>query len=191
MPFLTKLCATLLPFKTQTTDDAAICPFCLLSLMVPGFTSHRTWVGIAMPLLSALNSSRIFCSSSVSFLMYRLRGTAWIVSLSQVSVSSTSTTPFLTVLAAVMMTSHYNRAISAIAFRCVIAVMSPLVFLLGFMILMRATAYWWNSALLIADTTSWSILSGSGTLASLLRNRHLSAMLDPVVEAGTGPGSLF
>ena len=163
MPFLTMPCAALLPFTTKTTDDAAISLFYLLSLMVRGFGSHRTWVWIVMPSFSASNSSRIICRPSVPFPMYRTRGTAWFFSLSQVSFPSTFTTPLSTVLAVVMMMSRYRRAISGVAFWCVIAVIVPLAFLLAFMILMWAGAWWWNSALLIADAISWSILLGSGT----------------------------
>jgi len=191
MPFLTRPYAALLPFTTKPTDDAANSLFGLLSLMVWGLASHRTWVGIVMPSFFASNSSRIFCRPSVPFPMYRTRGTAWIFSLSQVSFPSTSTTPLSTVLAAVMMRSQYRRAISAVAFWCVIAVMVPFAFLLAFMIQMWAAASWWNSALLIADAISWSILLGSGTLSSLLRIRHLSAMLEPVVRAGAGLASFF
>jgi len=106
MLFLTSPSAALLPVTTKTTDDAVISPFCLLSLMVQGFASHRTWVGIVMPSFSASNYSRIFCRPSVPFPMYRTRGTACVFTLSQVSFPSTSTTPLLTVLAAAMMKSH-------------------------------------------------------------------------------------
>jgi len=187
MPFLTKLSVTLLPFTTKTTDDAAISPFCLLSLMVRGFASHLTWAGITMPSFSASNYSRIFCRPSMPVPMYRTRGTARILSLSQDSFSSMSTTPLSTLHAAVMMMSRYCRAISAVAFCCVIAVIAPVAFLLAFMILMWGGAFWWKSALLIADAISWSILLESGTLLSLLNIRRLSTMLDPAVGAGHGP----
>jgi hypothetical protein len=82
-----------------------------------------------------------------------------------------------------MMMSLYRIAISAVAFWYMIAVITPFAFLLAFMILMWAGGYWWNSALLIADSISWSILFGSGTLSSLLRIRRLSALLEPVVGA--------
>jgi len=52
MPFIMKLYTTLLPFMTKSTDDVAISPFCLLSLMLMGFASHRTWVEITMPSIS-------------------------------------------------------------------------------------------------------------------------------------------
>jgi len=144
-------------------------------------------VGITIPSFSGSNSSRIFCRPSVPFPMYRIRGTAWIFILSQDSFCSTSTTPLSTVLAAVVMMSRYCRAISAVAFGCVMAVIVPLAFLLAFMILMWAGAFWWKSAQLVADAISWSILLESGTLSSLFNIRRLSAMLDPAVGARPGP----
>jgi len=93
-------------------------------------------------------------------------------------------TPSSTVLAAGMMMSPYHRAISTIAFWCVIAVIAPLAFLFAFMILMWARACWLKSALLIADAISCSILLGAGTLQSLHENRSLCTMLDQVVGAG-------
>jgi len=188
MPVLKKFCATLLPFTMKTTDDAAISAFCLLSLMVQGFASDHTWVGLTIPSFTASNFSRIFCRRSVPFPMYHLRGTAWIVSCSTDSFSSTSTTPSSTVLTAVMMMSRYCRAISAVAFGCVIAEIAPLAFLLALMILMWAGAFLWKSALLIADAISWSILLESSTLSSLLNMRRVSAILDPAVGAVPGPG---
>ena len=185
--FLTKLCATMIPIMTKTTDDAAISPFSLLSLMVWGFASHLTWVGISMPSYSASNSSRMFGRPSVPFPIYRTRGTAWIFSLSQDSFAATSTTPLSTVLDAVMVMSRYCRAIAAVAFRCVMAVISPLASLLAFMISKWAGAFWWKSALLIAYAISWSIILESSTLSSLLNIRHLSAILNPAVGAGPGP----
>ena len=69
--------------------------------------------------------------------------------------------------------------------------MTPLVFILAFIILMWAGAFWWNSALLIADAIAWSNLLESGTLLSLLSMWRLSAMLDPAVGAETGPGPVL
>ena len=126
MPFLTKFSATLFPITTKTTYDVAISPSCLLSLMVWGFASHLTWVGFTIPSFYASNSSRIFCSPSVPFPMYCVRETVWIFSLSQDSFCSTSITPLLTILAAVITMSQYCRAISALAFGWVIAVIAPL-----------------------------------------------------------------
>jgi len=136
IPLLTKHYATLLPITMKTTDDVAISPFCLLSLMVRGFASDLTWVGITIPSFSTSNFSRIFCKTSVPFSKYSISGTVWIYSLSRDSFSWTSTTLWTTVLAAVMMMSRCCRAISAIAFGCVITVIAPLAFLMGFMILM-------------------------------------------------------
>ena len=136
--FFIQLCAICLHFTTKATDDAAISLFCLLSQMVQGFVHHQTWVGITMALFSASNFSPIFCRPSVPFPMYRTRGTAWIFSLSQDTFSATSTTTLSTVLAAVMMMSPYLGAISAVAFWCVIAVVTLLGFLLAFMILIWA-----------------------------------------------------
>jgi len=154
MPLLIKLCASQLPFMTKTTDDTVMSPFCLRSLMVRGFASHHTWVGIAMPLVSASKSSHIFCRPSVPFPMYRTRRTASIFSISQVSFRLTSMTPLSTVHTAMMMMSCYCIAISAVAFWCVIAVIVPFAFLLAFMIVIWAGACWWKSALLIADAIS-------------------------------------
>jgi hypothetical protein len=47
-----------------------------------------------------------------------------------------STSALSTVLAAVIMMSQHCKAISAVAFRCVIAVITPLAFVLAFIILM-------------------------------------------------------
>jgi len=161
------------------------------SPLVWWFASHCTWVGIVMPSVSASNSSLIFCRLCVPVPMYRMRGTAWMLSLSEGSFSSTSTNPLSIVLAAVMMISRYCRGISAVAVHCVIAVIAPLAFHLAFMIVMWAGACWWKRALLIADGISWSILLGSGTLSSLFTIRHLSDMLYPVVRAGLGPVGAF
>jgi len=139
-----------------------------------------------MTLFSASNSSRIFCRHSVPFPMYRMRDTAWIFTLSQVSFSLTSRTHFSTILTTMMIMSRYRIAISAVAFWCVIAVIAPFAFLLAFMILRWAGPCWWKSALLIANAICWSILLGNGTLSSLLKIRRLSAMLEPVVGAGAG-----
>ena len=188
MPLLTKPCAAMLPFTTNTTYDVAISPFCLLSLMVRGFSSHRTWVGIVMLSFSGSDSSSIFDRPSVRCPMYCTRHTACIFTLLQDSSSSTSTTPLLTVLTAVMMISQYRRAISAVAFWCVIAMIAPLAFLLALMILIWAGACWWKCALLIADAISWSTLLRSGTLLSPQKIRRLSAMVDPVIGVGPGPG---
>jgi len=142
LPLLIKLCVTLLPFTTKTTNDEVITPFCLIFRMVRGFASHRTWVGMATPSFSVSNSSCISCRPSVPCPMTRSRGTALIFSLHQVSFSSTSMAPLLTVLAAVIMMSRYHIAISADAFWCVIAVIAPFVFLLAFMILLWAGGCW-------------------------------------------------
>jgi len=53
---------------------------------------------------------------------------------------------------------------------------------------MWARAVLWKSALLIDDAISWSVLWERGTLSSFLSIRRLSAMLDPAVGAGPGPG---
>jgi len=188
IPFLIKLCATLLPFTMKTTENAAIPLFCLLSLMVLWFASHRMWVGISIPSFSAGNSSGIIYRHSVPFLMYCMRGTEWIISLFQDSFSSTTTTPVSSALAGMMVMSRYYRAMSAVAFGCVIALIAPLALLLAFMILMWVGAFWLKSALLIADAIYWSILLESGTLSSLLNIRHISTMLDPTAWARPGPG---
>ena len=108
MPFLTEPHGALLPLTTKITYDAAISPFCLLSQVVRGFTSHPNWVVIFMPSISALNSSCIFCRCSVPFLMYCTTGTTWIFSLSEDLFSATSTTPMSTLLTALMMMSQYR-----------------------------------------------------------------------------------
>lgn len=116
MPFLTRPCGALLPCTTQTTDDLAISPFCLLSLMVLGFSSNRTWVWTVLLSFSCSNSSLIFCRASVAFPMYCTRGTISIYSLCHVSFPSTSLTPLSTVLTGMMMMSRFRRANSAVAF---------------------------------------------------------------------------
>jgi len=180
----------LAPSTTNTIHDAAICLFCLIFLMVWGFASHRTWVGIPIPWFSTSHSSGIFCRLSVPCPIYHMSRTAWIFSLSQDSSSSTSMTPWTTVRAMVMMTSQDNSAVATIAFWWVTAGIVPLAVLFAFIIRMRAGALCWRSALLIADAISWSILLGGGTLLSLLDIRHLSAMLDSAVGEGYGPGAI-
>jgi len=191
MTFLTKPIATLVPFTTKTTNDAAISLFCLLSQMALGFTRHRTWVEIVTPTSSTSMSSCICSRPPVPSPMFCTRGTAWIFSLSQDWFSLTSTTTLSTVPAAVMMMSRYPRAIFAVAFWCLLVVIAPLAFFLAFMILMSARACWWKSALLIANAISGSILLGGGTLSSLHKMRRLSAMLDLVVGAGPGLQGTF
>jgi hypothetical protein len=44
---------------------------------------------------------------------------------------------------------------------------------------------------LIAEAISSSILLGGGMLTSLIKSRHLSAMLDPVVRVGCRPAGAF
>jgi hypothetical protein len=90
-----------------------------------------------------------------------------------------------------MMMSQYCRAIFAVAFWCVTAVIAHLVFLYAFMILIWAEVCWWNSALLIADAISRFVLLGGGTLSSLLKMKHLSAMFNTVIGAGPGPAGAF
>jgi len=68
----------------------------------------------------------------------------------------------------------------------VIALSVLCLFLLVFIILMWAGASFGNCILLIADTISWSILLGRGTLSSPHKIRHLPAILDPGV--GEVPG---
>jgi len=89
-------------------------------------------------------------------------------------------------VAAVMMTSWYRIAISAVAFWCMIAVIAPFALHLAFIVLLWAEACWSNSVVLITDAISWSIVLGSGTLLSLLMIKRLSAMLEPVIGAGAG-----
>jgi len=122
--------------------------------------------------------------------MYLMSGMVWIFSLSQDSFPSTSMIPLSTDLAALIMISQYRRAISAVAFWCVIAVIVPFAFLLAFMIWTCAGACCWNSALLTADAISSSIFLGRGMLSSLLKISCLSAMLKTEVGAGPGSGKL-
>jgi len=65
-----KLGGSVLRVTTKTTDQATMGPFCSLSLMVLGFPSHCTWVGIAIPSFSASNSSRIFSRAYVPCRIY-------------------------------------------------------------------------------------------------------------------------
>jgi len=85
-----------------------------------------------------------------------------------------------------MLILWYRRAISSVAFCCIIAIIEPLPFLLVFMILMWACAFWWKSALLIGDAMSLSIVLWSGILSYLLNIKHLSAIFDPPIRAGRG-----
>jgi len=186
MRFLTKPFATFLPYTTKTSDNAAISPFCRLSLMAWGFASDHTWVGIVTLSFSASNSSRIFCRPSLPFPMYLTTARPGIFSLSQEWFCSTLTTPFLSVLAPGMMMSRYCRAISIVTFWCVIMVVAPLAFVFALRILMWAGACWWKIALSIADASSLFILLGGDTQSSLHESRHLSTML--IQSLGRGQG---
>jgi len=189
-PLFTSLCATFFHLTMKTTDDALVSPLCSLSLMIWGFDSHLTCTRIVTPLFSASISSLIFCSPSVPLPMYLTSGTVWIFTLSHDSFPSTSMIPLSTDLVALIMISRYRRAISAVAFWCVIAVIVPFAFLLVFMIQTCAGACFWNSALLTADAISSSICLGRGMLSSLLTISRLSAMLKPEVRARPGSGTL-
>jgi len=186
IPSLTSLRATMSPITTMTTDDAEISPWCVLSLMLWWFASYCTWMGITTPPSSTWISSRICCRPSVHLLMFLMRGTSWTFSLSQVSFSSISITPLSTICAVLIMTSLYASAIAAVVCWWVIAMIALFTFLYVFIIWMWAGAFRWESALLIADAISWSIMFGRGTSLSLLTIRRPSAMLDP--DSGSGPG---
>lgn len=87
----------------------------------------------------------------------------------------------------VMMTLCYISAIAVVGFWCVCATIVPLAFAFLLMIRMWAGAICWNSAVLIANAISWSMLLPRGTLFSVLSIRRLSAMLDLAIGAGPGP----
>jgi hypothetical protein len=59
--------------------------------------------------------------------------------------------------------------------------------LLALMIPLWASAFWWKSALLIADAIAGSHSLESGTLSSLVIPSRLFPMLNPAVGAGPGP----
>jgi len=185
-PSLTSLCATFFPFTMKTADDALISPLCSLNWVVRGFDSHLTWAGITTPSFSAWISSLIFCSPSVPLPMNLTSRTLWIFSLSHDSFLSTSMILLSTDLVPLMMISRYKRAIFAVAFRWLIAVIVPLAFRLAFIIRTCAGACCWNSALLTADPISSSILLGRGMPSSLHETSHLTAILEP--DVGAGPG---
>jgi hypothetical protein len=63
-------------------------------------------------------------------------------------------------------------------------VIGPFEFLFPFMTLLWGGDSSWNSALLIADTISWSIILWSGMFSSFLRINGLSATLEPALRAG-------
>jgi len=144
-----------------------------------------------MPKFAASNSSRIFFRPSVPFPIDRARGTVWIISLSQVRFSSTSTTPVSKVLAPVMMMSRYHKAMSAVGFCWVIAVIAIFAFLLAFMIQMCAGIWWWKNIPFIADAIVWSIILGSGRCSSLMRIRRLAASIEHVVGDVTGLATIL
>jgi len=172
---------------TTTTDDVVISPFCHLSLMVWGFANPCTGVQIAMAWFSTLNSIPVFCRPSVSFPMYCMRGTEWILNILKESLPSTSTTPLSTVLTTWLILLQYYRAIPAVAFWCVIPVIAPLALLLVFRILMLAGACWWKCTRLMTNAISWSSLLWRARLLFLLSVDCLSAILAQVVGAGPGP----
>lgn len=96
-------------------------------------------------------------------------------------------TALSTVRAALMTTSWYASAITAIAFWWVIAMIEPFTFFSSLIMWMLGGAFWSNWALLVADPISWFILFGRGAPSSPFEIRHHSAMLDPDVRAGPGP----
>jgi len=98
-----------------------------------------------------------------------------------------STPPLWSALTAVMLMLWFCRAISAVQFRRVIAVIAPSAFPLVFMMVMWAGAFGWKSTLLISDAISCSILLDGGTLSARPDIWRLSAMLDPAISAGPGP----
>ena len=144
-----------------------------------------------MPSFSASNSSPIFCRPSKPVPLYRTAGAAWIFTLSEDSFSLTTTTSLSTIHAAVIMLSRYRRAISAVTFWGMIAVIMPLSFLLAFMIQMWAGACTLKSPLLIADASSWSISLGNYRFLCLLSITGRSAKLELLVGAGAGMSCFF
>jgi hypothetical protein len=180
-PWFPGPCATFFLLTMKTTDDALIAPHCSHSLIIPGFDSHITLAGIATPAFAAGIASRNFCSPWVPLPVYLMSMTVWSVSFSQDLFPASSMIPLSTNLAALLMISQYSRAISAVAFWCVIAVNVPFVFLLAFMIWTSAEACSWNSALLTADAISSSIFLARGIHSSLLKISRKSAMLEPEV----------
>jgi len=126
MPFLTTTCAILLPFTTKTTNDTTKYPFYHLYPMELGFTRHHTWVGNVAAWFYASNSTHIYCSPSVPFSIYWIRGTPIISSLSQDSCSFTSMTTLFTVLTAPIMMSWYHMSISTVTFRYMIALITTI-----------------------------------------------------------------
>jgi len=123
--------------------------------------------------------------------MYLTSGMVWIFSLSQHSFPSMSMIPLSTDIAALITICGYRRAVSAVAFWCVIAVIVPFAFLLAFVLRTCARACCWTSAMLTADAISSSIFLGKGMLSSLNMISRLSAMLEPGVGAGPGSGALW
>jgi hypothetical protein len=89
--------------------------------------------------------------------MYRRRGTASIVGVSRDTYYSISMTPLSTVLRAAMIMAQYPGTISTVAIWCMSGVIAPLAFLLAFMILLWAGAFWWRCGVLIAQTISLEI----------------------------------
>jgi len=88
--------------------------------------------------------------------------------------------------------SWYRRAISSVAFSCMIAMMVPLAFLFPLMILMWDRACWWSGLLLLTYSITSSIILRSGLHSSLSRLKRLSAMDDSAVGGGYRPeGTLW
>jgi len=94
----------------------------------------------------------------------------------------------VTVLTAMMMTLQFLRAISAVVFCCVIAMIAPFAFFFEFIIPIRAGICYWKSALCVANAMSWSIMLGRLTVWSLFPIWRLSAMQEPVVGTGAAAG---
>ena len=112
--------------------------------------------------------------------------TVWIFRLSPDSFPSQLMGPLNTDLAALIIISRYRRAISAVVFWLVIAVIVPFAFLLVFMIWTGARAFCWKSALLTGDAIFSYIFPGRRMLSSLLIISRLTAILNPDVRAGPG-----
>jgi len=174
MPSLTSLCATLSPFYSTDNwrcwDLPPLSPFSNAMRIHQSShldRDHHSFV-------TAWISSRIICRPSVPSPRYLTSGISWTFSLSHDSFSSMSMTPLSTVRAALLMTSLYASAITAVAFWWVIAIIVPFVFRFTFIIRIWAGTFWWKRAVLVTNTISWSILLDSCTPLSVGKTRCLN-----------------
>lgn len=92
-----------------------------------------------------------------------------------------------------MMMLSNHRAVYGVGFRCMIAVIVPIAFLLVFMLLMWAESCSWKTTLLITDAISWSSFInkkylGSGVMTLSELTHSVRAIGDTQLADYSAPG---